>query len=81
MRKIIHKLRRQPEEVRRYILHILIFAVAIIMIILWVFSLSKNISSPSTQIKIKQDLQPFSVLKDNIVDGYNNTKDINTPTE
>ena len=70
MRKIIHRLRRQPEEVRRHVLHILIFAAAVIMIILWVFSLGKNLTNSDTQVKIKQDLQPFSVLKDNIVDGY-----------
>ena len=75
MKKIIHRLRRQPEEVRRHILHITIFAVAIIMVMLWVFSLGKSLANPDTQVKIKQDLQPFSVLKDNIVDGYKNTTD------
>lgn len=73
--KIIHRLRRQPEEVRRHILHITIFAVAIIMVMLWVFSLGRSLANPDTQVKIKQDLQPFSVLKDNIVDGYKNTTD------
>jgi len=75
MRKIIHHLRKQPEEVRRHILHILIFAVALIMVLLWVFSLGKSLANPDTQVKIKQDLQPFSVLKDNIVDGYKSTTD------
>jgi len=75
MRKIIHHLRKQPEEVRRHVLHILIFAVAIIMVLLWVFSLGKSLADPDTQVKIKQDLQPFSVLKDNIVDGYKSTAD------
>ncbi|MEK7104747.1 MAG: hypothetical protein AAB868_01770 [Patescibacteria group bacterium] len=75
MKKIIHRLRRQPEEVRRHILHITIFAVAIIMVMLWVFSLGRSLANPDTQVKIKQDLQPFSVLKDNIVDGYKNTTD------
>ena len=73
MRKIIHNLRRQPEEIRRHVLHILIFAVAIIMIVLWVFSLEKNLTNPDTQVKMKQDLQPFSTLKDNIVGGSTTT--------
>jgi len=73
MKKIIHNLRRQPEEVRRHVLHILIFVVAIIMVILWVFSLGKSLSNPDTKVKIKQDLEPFSVLKDNLVDGYKST--------
>jgi uncharacterized membrane protein YvbJ len=68
MKKIIHYLRKQPEEVRRHILHILIFAVAIIMVLLWVFSLGKSFADPDTQVKLKQDLQPFSVLKDSIVE-------------
>ena len=75
MRKLIHHLRRQPEEVRRHVLHIVTFALAIIMIILWIFSLGKSLTNPDTQTKIKQDLSPFSVLKDNIVDGYKSTPD------
>lgn len=78
MKKIIHHLRRQPEEVRRHILHITIFIAAIVMIMLWIFTLGKSLSNPDTQTKIKQDLQPFSVLKDNIVGGYNNTLNTNS---
>ena len=78
MRKIIHNLRRQPEEVRRHILHLFILIVTIIMVTLWIFSLGKSLANPDTQTKIKQDLSPFSVLKDNIVDGYKSTIDPNT---
>lgn len=70
MRKIIHKLRQKPEEERRHILHILIVIAAVVMIILWTYSLGKSFTSPETKIKVKQDLKPFSVLKDNLVDGY-----------
>ena len=49
-----------------------IFILAIIMVMLWVFSLGKNLANPDTKTKIKQDLEPFSVLKDNIVDGVSN---------
>jgi len=70
MRKIIHKLRQKPEEERRHILHILIIIAAIVMIILWTYSLGKSFTSPETKIKVRQDLKPFSVLKDNLVDGY-----------
>lgn len=73
MKKIIHNLRRQPEEVRRHVLHISIFIVAIIMIGLWILSLGKSFTNPDTKIKIEQDLKPFSALKDNIVDGYKST--------
>lgn len=67
MKKIIHRLRRQPEEVRRHVLHITIFAVAVIMILLWVYSLGKSLSNPDTQVKMQQDLQPFNTLKDNLI--------------
>lgn len=70
MRKIIHKLRNRPEEERRHILHIVTFVLGLFMILLWTFSLGKDISSKETKVKIKQDLQPFSVLKDNLVGGY-----------
>ena len=73
MKKIIHHLRKQPEEVRRHILHIAMFVIAIILIALWIFSLSRSLSNPDNQIKMKQDLQPFSTLKDNIVGGSTDT--------
>ena len=43
------------------------------MVMLWVLSLGKSLTSPETKEKIKQDLQPFSVLKDNLVEGYKST--------
>jgi hypothetical protein len=78
MKRIIHHLRNKPEKVRRDILHIATVAGAIIMIILWSYSLGLSFKNPDTQVKIKNDLQPFSVLKDNIVGGYNS---ISTPAD
>ncbi len=66
MKKIIHKIRQQPEEVRRHILHLLTIVIAIILLALWVYSLGTNLNNPDTQTKLKQDIKPFSVLKDNI---------------
>lgn len=79
MKKIIHHLRRQPEETRRHILRITMLILTVIIIMFWIFSLGKNFSSSETQTKIKQDLQPFSVLKDDIVSGYQDASDINLP--
>jgi len=70
MRKIIHHLRKQSEENRRHILHISIFIIGIIMVVLWTYSLGRSISNPDAKTKMKQDLQPFSALKDNLVGGY-----------
>ena len=72
MRKIIHHLRKQPEDTRRHILHIVIFVIAIVLIILWSYSLGHTFSSTKTKAKIKQDLQPFSLLKDSLLPDNNN---------
>lgn len=53
-------------EVKRSVLHILMFVATIIMVTLWVFSLGKNLFNYDTQVKIKQDLAPFSALKNNL---------------
>ena len=77
IKKVIHhvrRLRQHPEEKRRNILHLSIFIIGIIMVLLWIYSLGRSITSPDTKVKIKQDLQPFSVLKDNLVDGYKSVK-------
>lgn len=81
MKKLIHHLRRQPEEVRRHVLHIFMFAAIVVMILLWIFSLGRNLSNPDTQLKMKQDLKPFSTLKDNIVSGSTSTEDTNSSAQ
>lgn len=68
MKKIIHHIRRQPEEIRRSILHILTILAGIILIILWIYSLGTNLGS--TQAKANNDLKPLSTLKDSIIGGY-----------
>lgn len=66
MKKIIHHIRKQPEEVRRHILNVLIAACAVILFLLWVYSLGTNLTNPDNQAKMSQDLKPFSTLKDNL---------------
>ena len=78
MKKLIHHLRKKPEEVRRHVLHIIIIIIAVVMVIIWAFSLGRNLTNPDTQTKIKQDLKPFSVLKDNIINGYKSTSNGST---
>ena len=78
MKKIIHKLRNRPEEERRHILHITVFILALFMILLWTFSLGRTITSKETKVKMQQDLKPFSILKDDLVGGYNSIKGTNS---
>ncbi len=71
MRKIIHHVRKQPEHVRRHILHVLTIVAGAILFTLWIYSLSRSLTNPETRIQAKNDLEPLSVLKDNLANGYN----------
>jgi len=69
--KIIHHIRRQSEEVRRHILHVLIAVFSVVLFLLWIYSLGTTLTSSDTQAKISQDLKPLSALKANLIGGYN----------
>ena len=60
MKHIIHNIRKQPEQVRRHILHVSTACVAVILVLLWIYSLGAALTNSSTQAKIDQDVQPFS---------------------
>lgn len=70
MRKIIHNIRRQPEEVRRHIVHVLTAVFAVILLSLWVYSLGANVNTPEKSAKTEKNLETFSALKANLVGGY-----------
>ena len=60
MKQIIHNIRKQPEQVRRHILHVLTACFAVILFLLWIYSLGTTFTNTSTQAKIGEDVQPFS---------------------
>lgn len=66
MKKILHHIRRQSEETRRHILHLLTIVFGFLLLSLWVYSLGTNLSNEDTQAKIGEGFKPFTVLKDNI---------------
>lgn len=73
MEKIIHHIRhirKQPEEVRRHILHITTVVFAIILFLLWVVSLGRSFTKEEVRTEAREDLAPFSALRANIVGGY-----------
>lgn len=70
LRNFIHRLRNRSEEERRHLLHIFTFIFGIIVVVLWILSLSKSLTTEETKIKVKNDLEPFSILKDNLVESY-----------
>ena len=77
MKKIIHHIRKQPEHVKRHILHVLTMAFAVVLVLLWIYSLGTDLANSNIQVKIKRDLKPFSVLKDNIIGGHNSITEPN----
>ena len=70
MKKFIHHIRRQPEGVRRHILHVITVAFAIILFLLWVVSLSRSFTKEENRAAVRENLAPFSALKANLVGGY-----------
>ncbi|MBP9715361.1 MAG: hypothetical protein KBD52_02635 [Candidatus Pacebacteria bacterium] len=73
IRKVVRHLRSKSEEERRHILNLFMFFIIVFMFVLWIFSLGQTLSDPEAKVKIKKDLQPFSILKSNLVDGFNST--------
>jgi hypothetical protein len=66
MKKIIHHIRKQPEHIKRHILHITIIICAVILFLFWIYSLGTTLTDTDTQTKMIQDLKPLSILKNNI---------------
>ena len=81
MKKIIHHIRKQPERVKRYILHVTILACAVVLFLFWIYSLGTTLTNTDTQAKMTRDLKPISTLKANLIDGYNSLSEPNLDTE
>ncbi|MCE9549383.1 hypothetical protein K8Q98_03250 [Candidatus Nomurabacteria bacterium] len=70
MKKIIHHVRKQPEEVKRHILHLVTFFFGVVLVMFWFYSMGTTFTNSEVEQKAERELQPFSVLKNNIVNGY-----------
>ncbi|OGI93835.1 hypothetical protein A3A03_01670 [Candidatus Nomurabacteria bacterium RIFCSPLOWO2_01_FULL_40_18] len=81
MKKIIYNLRRQPEAVRRHILHVSTIVAGVILVLLWIYSLGTGLANPDTQTKINNDLKPLNALKANLIGGYQSITESKTDTE
>ncbi|MDP9249567.1 MAG: hypothetical protein M3M85_03615 [bacterium] len=68
--KHVHKVRNQPEHVRQHILHVATVVFAAILFLLWVVSLGRNFTKQDTRAEVRDDLEPLSALKANILGGY-----------
>lgn len=69
MRKIIHHVRRQPEGIKRKILHVSTGVFAVLLFALWVVSLGRNFNSEPPKT-VSENASPFQALKANILGGY-----------
>lgn len=81
MKKIIHHVRKQPEHIKRYILHIVMFACAVVLFLFWVSFLGTTSSNGDIQVKkMIQDLKPFSIIKNSAIEqqGKALESDLNT---
>ena len=66
MKKIIHHIRRQPETVKRHILHVTVLIAGVLLFFVWVYSLCQNFNDTAQKSNIKEELAPLSVLKNNL---------------
>lgn len=51
-------------------MHVTTVVFGIVLVLLWIYSLGTNLTSPDTQAKAKNDLETFSTLKANLIGGY-----------
>lgn len=63
MKKIIHNLRQQPEDVRRHVLHIATLVFGLLLIVSWVYSLSRNINDVSISANAVEGLNANNLLE------------------
>jgi flagellar basal body-associated protein FliL len=70
MKKIIHNLRSQPESIKIQILHFIMIFFAVVLFFTWTMLFSKNVSETNASANLKEELKPFSILKENLSDGY-----------
>lgn len=78
MKKLIHHVRKQPEERRRHILYALMTVCAIILFCLWVVSLGRSVGDTSVK---EESLAPLSAIRDNFVGGYRSITEPETGEE
>ena len=78
MKKTIHTLRQKPEHIKRQIVYVVAGVCAILLFILWTANVRTHLISPDTRTVLQKDSQPFTILKDTLVNGYNSVS--NDPT-
>jgi hypothetical protein len=70
MKRLINRLRKQPNRVKVKVLHTATAIFAVVLVFFWVYSLNLSFREENVEAKIREDLSPFSAIKDNIISGY-----------
>ena len=73
MRKLVHRLRDKPLEIRKQIVVWSAIGFTAVVFVGWVFSLQYRFNS-DTRDQVTKDFKPFTVLKDNIIQFTSNQK-------
>ncbi len=71
MLNIIENLKKEPEHVRKKILHFVLIIFAIILILLWGLILKSRFSSQEFNDSLKEDTKPFNTLTDGLSNNLN----------
>lgn len=71
MRKIIHNLRQQPEQVRHHVVHVTIAVAGVVLVAFWLLSFGGTFRNTEVmQAEFSDGLKPFAALSDSLADGY-----------
>ena len=71
MLNIIENLKKEPEHVRKKVLHTLLVIFAIILILIWGVVLKFRFSSQEFNNNLKEDTKPFNTLTDGLSNNLN----------
>ncbi len=66
MPKIIHKIRNQPEEIKRHVLHVSVIIAGVLLLAIWVHNLGGSFNGTVVSEDLKKNIEPLSVLKSNL---------------
>lgn len=66
MVNIIENLKKEPEHVRKKILHSVLIIFAIILILIWGVILKFRFTSSDVSTGLKEDTKPFNVLTEDL---------------
>ncbi len=74
MKNLIAKLQDEPLEVRKQILMITTLGITVVVVLIWILTLTLGAHPKSVSVKSDSTTKPFLLLKNNIVQVYANAQ-------